>query len=461
MNTTNVVPSGRAVLNRSTRSSIYQVVDPPAPGPLCNPIAYEGCSAVTVTDSALARNVSAVRGKVSSGLSVGHRPHSTRRRLAMLALSIGGFGIGTTEFASMGLLPDIATTMGISEPSAGHMISAYALGVVVGAPTIAALAARVPRRMLLLALMVAFTLGNLGTVFAPSFNELVASRFVAGLPHGAYFGVAALVAAHLAEPGKRAKAVAMVMMGLSVANVVGVPVATWIGQALGWRSAFALVAVIGLLTVSALVLWMPRLDAMLTTSPITELGALRRGQVWMTLFVGIVGFGGMFAVYTYIASTLTDVAGLARALVPVALMIYGLGMVAGNYAGGWLADKYKLKGTFIGLAATAVSLAVFVVAAHNPVTALLLVFLIGASGSSVVPGLQTRLMDVAEDAQTLAASLNHAAFNLANAIGAAVGGAVIAAGLGYTAPAAVGSGLAVAGLGVLSVAMWMEKRSAA
>ncbi|KQU31027.1 MFS transporter [Rhodococcus fascians] len=379
----------------------------------------------------------------------------------MLALSIGGFGIGTTEFASMGLLPDIATTMGISEPSAGHMISAYALGVVVGAPTIAALAARVPRRMLLLALMVAFTLGNLGTVFAPSFNELVASRFVAGLPHGAYFGVAALVAAHLAEPGKRAKAVAMVMMGLSVANVVGVPVATWIGQALGWRSAFALVAVIGLLTVSALVLWMPRLDAMPTTSPITELGALRRGQVWMTLFVGIVGFGGMFAVYTYIASTLTDVAGLARALVPVALMIYGLGMVAGNYAGGWLADKYKLKGTFIGLAATAVSLAVFVVAAHNPVTALLLVFLIGASGSSVVPGLQTRLMDVAEDAQTLAASLNHAAFNLANAIGAAVGGAVIAAGLGYTAPAAVGSGLAVAGLGVLSVAMWMEKRSAA
>ncbi|KMJ48238.1 MFS transporter [Rhodococcoides fascians] len=379
----------------------------------------------------------------------------------MLALSIGGFGIGTTEFASMGLLPDIATTVGISEPSAGHMISAYALGVVVGAPTIAALAARVPRRMLLLALMVAFTLGNLGTVFAPSFNELVASRFVAGLPHGAYFGVAALVAAHLAEPGKRAKAVAMVMMGLSVANVVGVPVATWIGQALGWRSAFALVAVIGLLTVSALVLWMPRLDAMPTTSPITELGALRRGQVWMTLFVGIVGFGGMFAVYTYIASTLTDVAGLARALVPVALMIYGLGMVAGNYAGGWLADKYKLKGTFIGLAATAVSLAVFVVAAHNPVTALLLVFLIGASGSSVVPGLQTRLMDVAEDAQTLAASLNHAAFNLANAIGAAVGGAVIAAGLGYTAPAAVGSGLAVAGLGVLSVAMWMEKRSAA
>ncbi|MDJ0396531.1 MFS transporter [Rhodococcus sp. G-MC3] len=414
---------------------------------------------MTVTDSAFAKNVSAVRDRVSNGPSTSRRTLSTRRRLAMLALSIGGFGIGTTEFASMGLLPDVATTMGISEPSAGHMISAYALGVVVGAPAIATLAARVPRRALLILLMVAFTLGNLGTVFAPSFNELVASRFVAGLPHGAYFGIAALVAAHLAEPGKRAKAVAMVMMGLSIANVVGVPAATWLGQALGWRSAFAVVGVIGALTVTALILWMPRLDGMPTTNPITELGALRRSQVWMTLFVGMVGFGGMFAVYTYIASTLTDVAGLARALVPVALMIYGLGMVAGNYAGGWLADRYQLRGTFVGLASMAVFLAMFVVAAHNPISALLLVFLIGASGSSVIPGLQTRLMDVAEDAQTLAASLNHAAFNLANAIGAALGGAVIAAGFGYTAPAAVGSVLAVAGLAVLATAMWMQRRT--
>lgn len=377
----------------------------------------------------------------------------------MLALSIGGFGIGTTEFASMGLLPDVASTMGISEPSAGHMISAYALGVVVGAPAIATLAARVPRRALLIMLMVAFTLGNLGTVFAPSFHELVASRFVAGLPHGAYFGIAALVAAHLAEPGKRAKAVAMVMMGLSIANVVGVPAATWLGQAFGWRSAFGIVAVIGALTVTALIAWMPRLDGMPTTNPITELGALRRSQVWMTLFVGMVGFGGMFAVYTYISSTLTDVAGLAKALVPVALMIYGLGMVAGNYFGGWLADRFQLRGTFVGIAAMAVFLSLFVIAAHNPISALVLVFLIGASGSSVIPGLQTRLMDVADDAQTLAASLNHAAFNLANAIGAALGGAVIAAGFGYTAPAAVGAVLAVAGLAVLSTAMWMQRRS--
>lgn len=413
---------------------------------------------MTVTDSAFAKNVSAARDRMSNPMVAGDRSPSTRRRLAMLALSIGGFGIGTTEFASMGLLPDVAATMNITEPVAGQMISAYALGVVVGAPLIATLAARVPRRVLLIVLMVAFTLGNLGTVFAPSFGELVASRFVAGLPHGAYFGIAALVAAHLAEPGKRAKAVAMVMMGLSVANVVGVPVATWLGQGFGWRSAFTLVAVIGALTVTALILWMPRLDGMPTTNPITELGALRRSQVWMTLLVGVVGFGGMFAVYTYIASTLTDVAGLARAFVPLALMIYGVGMVAGNYAGGWLADRFMLRGVFFGLSAMAVFLAVFVAAAHNGVTALILIFLIGASGSSVIPGLQTRLMDVADDAQTLAASLNHAAFNLANALGAAIGGAVIAAGFGYTAPAAVGSVLAVAGLVVLATAMRMQRR---
>lgn len=414
---------------------------------------------MTVPDSAFDKNVSAVRERVSNGPSGGRRTLSTRRRFAMLALSIGGFGIGTTEFVSMGLLPEMATTMNVSEPSAGHLISAYALGVVIGAPVIAILAARVPRRVLLLALMVAFTLGNLGTVFAPSFHELMASRFVAGLPHGAYFGVAALVAAHLAEPGKRAKAVAMVMMGLSIANVVGVPVATWVGQSFGWRSAFGIVTVIGALTVAAIVAWMPRLDGMPTTRAITELGALGRPQVWMTLIIAVVGFGGMFAVYTYIATTLTDVSGLSKAFVPVALMIYGLGMVAGNYAGGHIADRMLIRGMYISMTAIALSLFGFVFAAQNPYTALLFVFLIGASGSSMVPGLQTRLMDVAADAQTLAASLNHAAFNLANAIGAAVGGAVIAAGFGYTAPAAVGGVLALGGMVVLTAAVLMQKRS--
>ncbi|WP_371748383.1 MULTISPECIES: MFS transporter [Rhodococcus] len=379
---------------------------------------------------------------------------------AMLALALGGFGIGTTEFVAMGLLPEMASGLGVSEPVAGHVISAYALGVVVGAPLIAALTARVPRRTLLIALMVAFTVGNAATVFAPSYTTLMMARFVAGLPHGAYFGVAALVAAHLAEPGKRAKAVAMVMMGLSVANVIGVPVAAWIGQALGWRSAFALVAVIGVATVASLFVWIPRLDGMPVTNPITELGALGRVQVWMTLIVGMVGFGGMFAVYTYISTTLTDVSGLGASFIPLALMLYGLGMVAGNFVGGYLADRALMKGLFLSMGSLVVILAIFVIAVRNPYTALVFVFLIGLAGSSMVPGLQTRLMDVAEDAQTLAASLNHAALNIANAFGAWIGGVVIAAGYGYTAPAAVGSLLAVAGLVVLSVAVILQRRAA-
>jgi DHA1 family inner membrane transport protein len=378
----------------------------------------------------------------------------------MLALALGGFGIGTTEFVAMGLLPEMASGLGVSEPVAGHVISAYALGVVVGAPLIAALTARVPRRTLLIALMVAFTVGNAATVFAPSYTTLMMARFVAGLPHGAYFGVAALVAAHLAEPGKRAKAVAMVMMGLSVANVIGVPVAAWIGQALGWRSAFALVAVIGVATVASLFVWIPRLDGMPVTNPITELGALGRVQVWMTLIVGMVGFGGMFAVYTYISTTLTDVSGLGASFIPLALMLYGLGMVAGNFVGGYLADRALMKGLFLSMGSLVVILAVFVIAVRNPYTALVFVFLIGLAGSSMVPGLQTRLMDVAEDAQTLAASLNHAALNIANAFGAWIGGVVIAAGYGYTAPAAVGSLLAVAGLVVLAVAVILQRRAA-
>ncbi|KAA0022799.1 MFS transporter [Antrihabitans cavernicola] len=378
----------------------------------------------------------------------------------MFALAIGGFGIGTTEFVSMGLLPDIATGIGVSEPVAGHVISMYALGVVVGGPVIAALTARVPRKALLIGLMVAFTVGNAATIFAPSYGWLMASRFVAGLPHGAYFGVASLAAASLVPAGQRAKAVSMVMMGLSVANVIGVPVAAWVGQNFGWRTAFGIVTVIGLVTIVGLLRWVPELHGVKMTNPMTELGALKRSQVWLTLAVGTVGFGGMFAVYTYVSTTLTDVAGLSVAWVPLVLMIYGIGMVVGNLVGGVVADKALVPGLFVLLAAMAGVLALFVVAAHNPYTAALGVFLIGAAGSALVPGLQTRLMDVAADAQTLAAALNHAALNIANAAGAWIGGLVIAAGLGYTAPAAAGAILAVAGLFVLTFAVWRERLKA-
>jgi DHA1 family inner membrane transport protein len=386
-------------------------------------------------------------------------PDPAVRWLAVLALALGGFAIGTTEFVAMGLLPDIASTLGITEPTAGHVISAYAMGVVIGAPVIAALAARVPRKALLLTLMAVFTLGNLASVLAPSYGTLMIARFVAGLPHGAYFGIAALAATHLMGRHNRAKAVAHVMCGLTVATVIGVPLASWLGQALGWRSAFGLVVAIGIGTLVALSFWLPaQLRSMHVTSPLTELAALRRVQVWLALAVGMIGFGGMFAVYTYISTTMTDVAGLPRALVPLALMVFGGGMVVGNLIGGRLADQSVVRALYLSMSALGIILAVFVLASHNPWTALPVLFGIGAAGSAVAPALQTRLMDVAHDAQTLAAALNHSALNIGNATGAWVGGLVIAAGFGYTAPAAAGAVLAAAGIAVLTVSVALQRR---
>ncbi|MEU7634008.1 MFS transporter [Nocardia sp. NPDC049220] len=376
----------------------------------------------------------------------------------MLALALGGFGIGTTEFVTMGLLPELASAMHISEPTAGHAVSAYALGVVIGAPVIAALGARVARKRLLVGLMVGFTLGSVATVVAPSFQTLVLARFVSGLPHGAYFGVASLAAASLAPVGQRAKAIAAVMLGLSGANVVGVPAATWLGQHLGWRDAFVVVAVIGLATVVALFRFVPELTGVKATNPMTELGALRRPQVLLTLLVGAVGFGGMFAVYTYIATTLTDVAGMRVGQVPLVLMLFGVGMVVGNIVGGVLTDRGVDSSIFTIMIAMAVILAGFVAAAHNPYSAAVGAFLVGGSGAALGPALQTRLMDVAADAQTLAAALNHAALNMANAAGAWLGGIVIAAGLGYTAPAVVGACLAIVGIFLFAATVSLARR---
>jgi MFS transporter, DHA1 family, inner membrane transport protein len=388
-------------------------------------------------------------------------PPPSVRWLAVFALAVGGFGIGTTEFVAMGLLPDIAAGLHITEPIAGHVISAYALGVVIGAPVIASLTARLPRKALLLGLIAVFTLGNLASVLAPTYGTLMAARFVSGIPHGAFFGVAALVAGHLMGPKNRAKAVAHVMTGLTVATVLGVPIASWLGQGLGWRSAFGLVVVIGIVTLTALWHWLPDLSAMHVTSPLTELSALRRPQVWLALLIGMVGFGGMFAVYTYVSTTLTDVSGLALGLVPLGLMVFGLGMVVGNLVGGRMADISVIGGLYASITTLGVVLALFVVAARNPWTAMLGLFLIGASGSAIGPALQTRLMDVAHGAKTLAAALNHSALNIANATGAWLGGLVIAAGYGYTAPAATGAVLAAAGLGILTIAVLLERFTSA
>lgn len=379
----------------------------------------------------------------------------------MFAIALGGFGIGTTEFVAMGLLNLIADDFRISEATAGHIISAYALGVVVGAPLITTLTSKIPRRRLALVLMLAFTIGNGLTVLANSYELLLVSRFIAGLPHGAYFSVTALIAASMAPPGQRGKAVALSGLGLSVATVIGVPAAQWLGTHFGWNSAFLLVALIGLATFVSLYISLPHMTLMPSTNPKMELGALINPQVLLTLAIGTVGFGGMFAVYSYISWTLTERAGFNEALMWIPLMIYGIGMVAGTWVGGVFADRnleYTISTVLIALIFV---LAAFYFTSANSIAGIANFGLIGFLGSCLVPSLQTRLMDVARDAQSLAAALNHSALNMANAAGAAIGGAVIAAGYGYAAPALAGSGLAVCGVLVWLIAFTLRKRQAA
>jgi DHA1 family inner membrane transport protein len=378
--------------------------------------------------------------------------------LSLLALALGGFGIGTTEFASMGVLPDIARDLGVSIPSAGHAITAYALGVVVGAPLFAVLGARRPRKGLLLWLAAGLAVANLLSALAPTFPTLVLARFLSGLPHGAYFGIAAVVASALVPPSRRARAVATTMTGLTVANIVGVPLTTWLGQALGWRSTYVTVVAIAALTVIAVELAVPRVAAVDGASPRRELSALRQPLVWLTLLIGAIGFGGFFAVYSYITPTLTEVAGYSEARVPVVLALLGLGMTIGTVLGGHLADWSVLRTLVIGPVLTVAALLAFPITARGVVTAAVTAFLLGTVMSSSLPALTARLLDVAGDGKALAATLNHSALNVANALGAWLGGVVIAAGLGYTAPAVVGALLAVAGLGVLGISVLVERR---
>ncbi|EMY35959.1 efflux protein [Arthrobacter crystallopoietes BAB-32] len=378
---------------------------------------------------------------------------------AIIALAAGGFGIGTTEFAIMGLLQNVAEGLQVSIPQSGQLISAYALGVVVGAPVLAALGARLPHKYLALGLMALFTVGNLSSVFAPGFSSMLVTRFISGLPHGAYFGVAAVIAASLVAPVKRARAVAAVMLGLAVANVIGVPLVTWLGQQYGWRLMFVAVGIIGAITLVLIQRFVPFSPAHAEASMRRELRALKRIQVWLALLIGVVGFGGFFAVYSYISPTMTDVAGLPEAALPIVVGLYGLGMVAGNIIGGRLADRSVMGSIYIVMTAIIGVLVLFWAVADVAVLAVAVVFLVGVAGSSLIPGLQTRLMDASPDAQTLAASLNHSALNMANALGAFLGGAVISAGWGYRAPALVGAGLAVLGLGVALVSGLLDRRS--
>ncbi|WIW89213.1 MULTISPECIES: MFS transporter [unclassified Sphingobium] len=391
---------------------------------------------------------------------MGVQPRNAHPALVLFALSVGAFAIGTTEFAAMSLLPFFARDLGIDVPTAGHAISAYALGVVAGAPVIAAFAARLPRRTLLIGLMAMFAVANALSALSPSYSWMLLFRFLSGVPHGAYFGVAALVAASLVPIEKRTLAMAKVMSGLTVATVLGVPVANWMGQVLGWRSGFFVVAALAVATVTLVGLYAPRDAGDPKASPMRELTALGKSQVWLTLLTGAIGFGGMFAVYTYVASTMIEVTRVPESYVPLILIIFGIGMTLGNLAAAWLADRAQSR-TVIGvLLWSAASLALFPLMAGNIWTLSLIVFLIGIGGGLGTP-LQARLMDVAGDAQTLAAALHHSAFNVANAIGPWLGGLSIAAGYGLVSTGWIGSALALGGLAVFLLAIALERRNGA
>jgi len=380
---------------------------------------------------------------------------SARTRLALLALALGGFGIGSTEFVVMGLLPNIAhdllPQLYAASPTAanaqiGWLISAYALGVVVGAPTIAAVAARWPRKKLLLWLLVAFTVGTVASALAPTFQLVLVDRFLSALPHGAYFGIASLVAASLMGPGKRGQGVAFVLSGLTIANVIGVPFITWIGQEHGWRIAYLVVAAIFALTFAAVALLVPWQAGDPKATLRNELKAFTRLQVWLALLIGAIGFGGFFAVYTYVAPMVTTVTGLPASAVPLVLILIGVGMTVGNLLGGRMADRSVERGMLAFFGVMLAGLATLFLTAWSLTGLLVSVFVIAAAASALSPMIQTRLMDVAHDSQSIAAALNHSALNIANAAGAFLGGLTIAAGFGYLSPVVVGAVLAVAGI---------------
>ena len=392
------------------------------------------------------------------------RPERTTRHfgLAVLALAVGGFAIGTTEFVTMGLLPQISEGVGVSIPRAGHVIAAYALGVVVGAPVLAFFGAKWPRRGLLVVLMGAYALFNALSAVATNFEMLVVARFLDGLPHGGYFGVASLVAASMVAPERRGRAMAWVLLGLPVANVVGVPIATVLGQHLGWRASYWLVAALAALTMVMVVAFVPACPGNPEATGRRELSAFGKPQVWLTMVAGAIGFGGMFALFSYIAPAVTEVSGLSASAVPVFLLTLGVGMVVGNWAAGLLVDRSvlgSLLGSSIGLGA--VLLGFWAVAPHGWL-ALPAAFAVTFVGSVLALSMMVRLIDVAGHAETLGAAMSHSSLNVGNALGAWLGGLVIAAGLGFRAPILVGVALAMAGfLVVLASAAVQNTRSAA
>lgn len=388
-------------------------------------------------------------------------PRTRSLPAGLLALAVGAFGIGLTEFVIMGLLPQVAADFAVTEPVAGWLISGYALSVAVGGVALTAAVTRLPRKQVLLGLMVLFIVGNLLSAVADGYGVMLAGRIVAALCHGAFFGIGAVVAAGLVAPARRAGAIALMFAGLTTANVLGVPFGTFLGQHFGWRSTFWAITGIGVLALIGLALLIPGRTAG-DTAPAGglrgELHSFTHPQVWLSLVVTILGFGGMFGAFTYIAYTLTEVSGFATGTVPWLLVLFGVGLFAGNLLGGRAADR-SLDHTLVTvLAALSVVLTGFALTAGSRPLTIASLLLMGGFGFATVPPLQMRIMRYAHRAPTLASGANIAAFNVGNALGAWVGGLTISAGLGYTAPIWAGAAVTLAGLGVLLAALRLARR---
>jgi DHA1 family inner membrane transport protein len=382
-------------------------------------------------------------------------------RVALLALALGAFALGTGEFTVMGLLPEVAGDLQVSIPEAGHLVSAYAIGVVVGAPLLIAAATRLPRRRALIVMIGLYGAAHLLSAVAPGYHLVMLGRFLSGLPHGAYFGIAAIVAGSLAAPDRRARAMAMMFAGLTVANIVGVPLSTLLGQLVGWRWTFAAVGGIALATALAIRFVVPDVQPEGGRPRLAdELRALTRRPVWLTLLIAVLGGATLFASYSYVAPMLTDVAGYPAAAITLLLAMFGVGMTIGNAIGARLADVNPMRAIQVVLAADAVVALALVPAMHHPVSAAIVLFLFAVTTFSLIPSAQLRIIDGAAGAPHMAAGSMHAAFNLANALGAWLGGVAIALGFGLTSPNVVAALLALAGLGLTTVAAVVERRSA-
>lgn len=380
--------------------------------------------------------------------------------IALLALAIAAFGIGTTEFVMMGVLPEIAAEFGVDIPTAGHLITAYAVGVVLGAPTITALASRWPRKHLLSAMMVLFVVGNVLFAVAPNHFVALLCRFLIGLPHGVFFGSGAVVAASLVRPDRQARAVSMMFVGLTLANVVGVPLGTLLGQQVGWRFTFAVVAGIGVLAVISIQLLIPLQHPAADASLRSELAAFRKPQVWLALAIVTFGLGGTFATLSYIAPMMTDVAGYHPSILTPLLAAAGVGMTLGVIVGGRLADRALMPSLYGSLTLLAVVLGVFTFTAAGKVSAAVTLFVIGFSCFLLGPMVQARVMDKAGGSPSLVSAAVQSAFNIANSLGAYFGGLVIAWGFGLVAPNVVGSLMALAGLALALASGRMDRKEA-